>query len=597
MKKGNKTKFFKTILPIIATSIIPISVISASCENKKIPDSQLKMSVTQHSFKNYNPEYTIKESDLSVYRIKNQEEMAFVDLDEFLKALDGFIDPTKFTSRVDEENHQKIYEVKDPKTNEVTAQMVIDWEKNTIFVNGTAFFWSILKPQELTDGNQFLKLDYEAKYENENGITFDLSKYDMDIIYKDNKILIPFLIFNTLFMSQNYNNIYFNGDTFTNVFGGIDSYSSATFPPEARQRIKNQATVAKKPQTIKDRVVNFNHLLFAMDYFYGLKDYKKITSFKDYIGNEDKKKILSTNPEEFHEGYINVFHKKLNELHTRLDSFSYYDLPSEESLRESKLKKDPKKYYGEYYNRFFDTKDMLEKNFHKKYPKDIRNYTLDDHIKFIDNDQTAILRTFGFFDGTKEQNQKNDAWKYDTYYLMYEFMKKVKEKETVKNILVDLSMNGGGSVYAMIRALGFMTNKQILNREYNELNKIASITKANVDTQKSDEFKPHDYDQKYKWNILVSLNTFSAANQGTSIVKEMGIAKIIGQKTGGGMSAVFPITFNDGTTLTMSSPNNAVQGEDNKEIESGIDPDYQLDYKDFYDDNAIKKAIAAVNKQ
>ncbi|SYV90212.1 Uncharacterised protein [Metamycoplasma alkalescens] len=77
----------------------------------------------------------------------------------------------------------------------------------------------------------------------------------------------------------------------------------------------------------------------------------------------------------------------------------------------------------------------------------------------------------------------------------------------------------------------------------------------------------------------------------------MGIAKIIGQKTGGGMSAVFPITFNDGTTLTMSSPNNAVQGEDNKEIESGIDPDYQLDYKDFYDDNAIKKAIAAVNKQ
>ncbi|SYV90213.1 Periplasmic protease, partial [Metamycoplasma alkalescens] len=82
---------------------------------------------------------------------------------------------------------------------------------------------------------------------------------------------------------------------------------------------------------------------------------------------------------------------------------------------------------------------------------------------------------------------------------MYEFMKKVKEKETVKNILVDLSMNGGGSVYAMIRALGFMTNKQILNREYNELNKIASITKANVDTQKSDEFKPHDYDQKYKW--------------------------------------------------------------------------------------------------
>ncbi|SYV90216.1 transmembrane protein and tail specific protease [Metamycoplasma alkalescens] len=89
------------------------------------------------------------------------------------------------------------------------------------------------------------------------------------------------------------------------------------------------------------------------------------------------------------------------------------------------------------------------------------------------------------------------------------------------------------------------------------------------------------------------MNSFSAANQLTSIVKEMGIAKIIGQKSGGGMSAIMPIVLNDGTTITISSPNNAVHGENNQEIESGIEPDIKLDYKDFYNDAAIDQALNA----
>ncbi|CRH46408.1 Uncharacterised protein [Chlamydia trachomatis] len=58
----------------------------------------------------------------------------------------------------------------------------------------------------------------------------------MDILYKDGKLLLPFSVFNTLFMSQTFNNIYFNGKTFTNLEAGLDSWGSIEDEPRTRIR-------------------------------------------------------------------------------------------------------------------------------------------------------------------------------------------------------------------------------------------------------------------------------------------------------------------------------------------------------------------------
>lgn len=81
----------------------------------------------------------------------------------------------------------------------------------------------------------------------------------------------------------------------------------------------------------------------------------------------------------------------------------------------------------------------------------------------------------------------------------------------------------------MIRTLGFMTDKPILNREFDILNRRGDLSKSKVDTDGDNNYDGDAY-EKYNWNLLVSLNTFSAANQLTSIVKEMGIAKLLGRK-------------------------------------------------------------------
>ncbi|PZW01545.1 S41 family peptidase [Metamycoplasma auris] len=595
-KTSNKTRLVKFILPILSGSILPIAMLSAKCQTKEYLDD---LTITKHSFKNYNPEFNVKEkADLKAYW-KNEE--MYVDVDEFLSTLEGFIDNSKFTTKIDLNKKEKSYILKGSTLgNEGESEtqpdaLVINWEKNTISVPNTWFFYSIIKPQQLTDGNQFLKSEYEQKIDATGDVVFDLGKYNMDILFKENKVLVPFSVFNTLFVTQNYNNIYFNGKTFTNLEAGIDSYSSFGTPKEAKLRIQKDATIAKKKPTKRQREINFHHLSFVMDYFYGLKRYKKFDSFEKYIGEDYKKKFLSTNPEEFHQAYIDVFHKKLNELHTRIDSLSYYNGYTEESLRNSKLAKDSKKYYGDYYNEFFKTQGELQDNFKKTFKKDLDKLELDDHIRFV-GDDTAILSTFGFADATKDQiADKNNTWRYDTYFLMKNLMEKIKAKKEIKNIILDLSLNGGGSVQAMIRTLGFLTNNKVVNREYDVLNKIGSKTLSQVDVFGDNKFTKHNYD-KYKWTALVGINTFSAANQATSIIKEMGIAKIIGQKSGGGMSAVIPATLLDGTTITMSSPNNATYGEKYDDIEGGIEPYVKLDYKDFYDNEKVKQAALEAHK-
>ncbi|BDX52633.1 peptidase S41 [Metamycoplasma equirhinis] len=628
MKKSIKSKILTAaIMPLGMGMLMPITLLSSSCDNKELNKTKKELEETKKQldqtkkdlnktkqelkditkedknlidpeprnddsanitkeecdFENTNREYTINPGKINAYFVDSKKENPLVDLDEVLKVLEGYVDNGSFKVIVDEVNNQKIYQILEG--DKVVEQLIYNWAKNYIHVTNTSFFYNILKPQQLTDNSQFLKIEYEGKKEDNKGVTFNLAKYDMDILYHKGKLLIPFSIFNTLYMSQAFTNMYFNGKKFVNVFAGMDSYGETD--KDTRKKIRDNELVGKS-QSKELRQATYNHFLFTMDYFYGLKGYKKIDSFDNYISKKNKEKFLSTNAEDYNEAYVNIFHKQLNELHTRMNSLSYYESDwSKPRLGALKIKDTQ----GEYLKKFYANRKMLRESFEKRFGE-ISKFQPKDYIRY--HNKTAIVNVFEFVDGEKDQIQGEDAWKYDTYYLMRKLMDEVKQKTEIKNIILDISLNGGGSVNAMVRALGFMTDDPILNREYDVLNRRADLTKSRVDTDGDGNYDNDAYKQ-YNWNLLVSLNTFSAANQLTSIVKEMKIAKIIGQRTGGGMSAIMPFTLMDGTTVTISSPNNAVFGENNSEIESGIEPDLKIDYKDFYNDEALDKALNKAN--
>ncbi|PZV98714.1 S41 family peptidase [Metamycoplasma auris] len=616
-----KTKNLNFLFYITPLSLAPLSVLSIKCQSslnpiikpfippfsptnplipwippnnassKNINDDSLSLKVTKHSFKNFNPEYYINDrDDLSVYRIQNMEETAYIDLDEFLDALNGFIDPDSISEKILDEDHgKKTYKVDNG------AHLIIDWKNNQIKLNSNNFFHSIISPQRQTNAGKFLRVNYDnvrshKKLTDDPYLIFDLNKYNMDILYYKKKVLVPFSVFNALFVSQNFNNIYFNGENFTSLYAGLDISFGHRLSLEAKKRIKN---IKKNKPTKKERQVNFNHLMFVMDNFYGLKEYKEIKSFEDWIGSKYKQKLLSTDPKEFHQAYVDIFHKKLNELHTNINSFSYYDKFKIDPITVDLFAKNPKKYFGDYFNKFVETKANLDKYFNQYVTNmEITDWELKDYIRF--HNQTAIISIFNFIDSTQEQGSRRDAWKYDTYYLIKELMELVERRnklfrrnghQEIKNIVLDLSRNGGGSVLAMIRTLGFLTNQKITAHDYNALDKISIDSHYSVDVFANNQFHWHNYD-KYNWNLLIGMNTFSAANQAASIVKDMRIAKVIGQRSGGGMCSIMPIVLDDGTTITISSPNLSIN-KNGLETESGIEPDIPLDYKDFYNDEII----------
>ncbi|WP_369016591.1 S41 family peptidase [Metamycoplasma hominis] len=192
-------------------------------------------------------------------------------------------------------------------------------------------------------------------------------------------------------------------------------------------------------------------------------------------------------------------------------------------------------------------------------------------------------------------NSTNKGFSEDTYLGFANAMKLIKKNlrnMKIKNIIVDLSTNGGGDMGAMQRGLGFITDEPILNKTYNRLNEEINIRSVEVDTDGDGNYKNDAYSE-YNWYLLTGVNTFSAANTFTSIFKEMKLGKIIGQKTGGGAASILPVVLPDGTSIVISSNNLSVTMKNNtiKSIEGGIEPDIYLEYKDFYNDQKLLEII------
>lgn len=100
----------------------------------------------------------------------------------------------------------------------------------------------------------------------------------------------------------------------------------------------------------------------------------------------------------------------------------------------------------------------------------------------------------------------------------------------------------------MIRVLGYLTDNDIALHYKDLINSQNQKLSYSVDISNS-------INTNYKYYILTSGNSFSAANYFTSIAKDMGIATIIGQTTGGGMCSVIPLVLSDGSAITISSYN------------------------------------------
>lgn len=213
-----------------------------------------------------------------------------------------------------------------------------------------------------------------------------------------------------------------------------------------------------------------------------------------------------------------------------------------------------------YYQNTWDYEDIIEKEYGKSgRPK----------IRIIDEGRTAIVVIDSFTVDTPDEF-KNDL---ESIAL---------KNPLVENVIVDLTLNGGGNVGAVWRVLGYMTDDVILYHSQNPIDG-SKVTYEIYDTY---------YAFDYNWFVLISPTTFSAANLLAAQAKELDIATVIGVKSTGGASSISGTVLPTGDVVFYSSSNvistKTVDG-DYLSVEYGVEPEY--DFLSLY--NLVDEAYIA----
>ncbi|WP_406615228.1 S41 family peptidase [Mycoplasmopsis hyopharyngis] len=545
--------FLGMTLPLLTTSCLTLKW--ENDDDKNIEQRALELV-------NYSREYKIKNNKMNLYFVEKGN-VPYVDVDETIRTLKGYFDLKTYFS------YKKIFRPQIAFSSK-SGEIVFDWKNNEIYFKNVGY--DNFTEQTL-ETNYSKNLKYAISFYKDyspNNIVLSLDKYKFDILRHKGKIMIPFALFNTLFCSENYFNLYYTGQKVLAADFGMSDHIE-----NIEQIKKSEFNSQLAPEDV--RHATYNHLALVMDHYYGLRKHKKIDDFEAKYLSAHKDQFLSQDAKVYSSAYGKFFHGYLDELHTSISSLSFYD--------------DPKR-------KVFDLGEDTKSDFRVKYAEkrlfltQQRKINWDNKVlRFID-DETAVISFDQFSTGTKEQLQSAEPYKYDTYELFKKAFEAIEAKPSIKNIVIDLSLNGGGNVAAMWRTLGFLTDKKIKHHSYNVLDQTLSTTDIQVDIDGDGKYDKDAYSQ-YNWLVQTSINTFSAANQFANIAKEMKIAKIIGQKSGGGACSVLPVVLVDGTTVVISSNNSLLtqKGNEFKIVEDGIEPDLTIDYPDFYKDQVLSQVI------
>ncbi|MCU4117047.1 S41 family peptidase [Mycoplasma zalophi] len=591
MRKYNTNKkFIKNLIIISSLSISSVAAISAavSCSISTIlkvtnesPDN-LDL-IKSYEFENISNEFNIENNNLNLFKEKNTQEI-YVNINEFITKLKGLFLENVFK-----------YSENTPLGHKFTVfgrEIIFDDVNNKILFKSTGVF-SFLKSSSTKDySNKIEYLEDSIKSLNEGEYTeLDLQKYNFSIFEKNKNIFLPFSVFNLLFLSQSYYNIYFNGDKLIGITSTINKDIDAS---EYNKVMNNSYNNAQ--QTEQQRLNNYNFLLFLFDNFYGLEKTflkkHKVNSLDEFFTKTDlKEKLMSPDATTNANGYEEFVYKYLNELHTSIQSGSYFH---------------PKNYRANPYasaessriQSYVETYRILSRIRNAKNLQNNLNNDNDINIVSFHND-IAIIYLNSFTIGTNEEINGKQPYKYDSYFLMFEAMKRIQEHsktQPINKIILDLSLNGGGSIAAMEKVVAFMTNKDQKIYFYDVLNKLLNFTKYRVDVNGDNFYNARDGYTNYNWYILVGKNTFSAANLLTHIAKLGNFATIIGNTSGGGMYSILPVVLPDGTSLDISS-NNAWIGVPDEIItnendlpytEEGIEVDLEIPYFAYYEYDIIE---------
>ena len=180
----------------------------------------------------------------------------------------------------------------------------------------------------------------------------------------------------------------------------------------------------------------------------------------------------------------------------------------------------------------------------------------------------------------------------DWLVTLVDALEKAENDPEVKNFVLDISTNGGGSSDVVLFITSLFCNKADILYE-NALTGQRAKSTFEVDRNLDGKFDEKDAQMKYHLNfaLLVSSYSFSCGNLLPALLKDYGIP-LIGKQTGGGSCCVLYSPSADGFGYRYSSHRTRLNNTKGENIDKGIVPTYELETDDFFN---IQKVTQLIN--
>ena len=473
------------------------------------------------------------------------------------------------------------------------VDIVFDVEKNTISTTdldqAINFSGTSIPGDPLTAKNDVIATIDESKssYTKGKEITIKLSDYKAKLVEYNNMTFVPFSFLNAIFCQNAGAPIAFNGDDYYLMDEqAMVEKEDGEFVLTSYGESFYEGSLSEVTERSESYASYFYYsFLFQMQYFNG-KAPVNLDAKLDELGLKEKmlskdskvadEALATAVAEIFHDGGHTAFimrgmscpfdvseNKRLVSL---LDGYdSRYTSANEEYEKMKTLRGEKKAYEKEGSTAV------------------IRFDSFDATSSFIERGQTS----YPSIDTLRSDYESDNP---STFALLYFTFKDIEEDSSIKNVVFDVTMNGGGDTNALGYALSFMSDDPIKINFKNTFTGALYSEAVSYDNDLDKETDKDSYQGKYNFYILTSSFSFSCANAFPCIAKDNALAQIIGERSGGGDCAAKLMTSIEGSSY-QTSGTASIRREDGTSVDNGQEVDYAYALNDFYDITKLNSFI------
>ena len=200
---------------------------------------------------------------------------------------------------------------------------------------------------------------------------------------------------------------------------------------------------------------------------------------------------------------------------------------------------------------------------------------------FITFDEFSMIRP-DYYDLTIDRDNPQDT----VDLIIYANSQIRREDSPIKNIVIDLSNNGGGNADAAIFVMSwFLGEADMALRDTFTGAQTNAIYLADVNLDgKFDE--QDNVANGYGLYCLTNNSSFSCGNLVPAACRSSGKVTLIGQTTGGGSCVVLPCTTASGALFQVSGSKqiSIIRNGSFYNTDAGVEPDFRLDKPESYYD-------------